>query len=75
MMESTSNCMFNLDKCIDYMFNWLVNYTDIVDTKFRQFSNIACDINDPRDVIASIQNSEYFDHNELIDCELLALAF
>lgn len=75
MVESTINCIFKFDKCIDHMYNWLVSYIDNVDRKFRYFSNITLNINNPNDIIDTIQSSEYFNSNDLTDCELLALAF
>ncbi|XP_026827547.1 uncharacterized protein LOC113562366 [Ooceraea biroi] len=75
MMEATLTTIFNLDKCIDCMYNWLVSYIDHVDYKYEQFCKIARSINNPNDITVAIQNSEYFDDKELIDCELLALAF
>ncbi|EZA60002.1 hypothetical protein X777_15665 [Ooceraea biroi] len=67
MMEATLTTMFNLDKCIDYMYNWLVNCIDHVDSKYEQFCKIARSINNPNDITVAIQNSEYFDDKELID--------
>ncbi|XP_026825363.1 uncharacterized protein LOC113561924 [Ooceraea biroi] len=75
MMASTLTTLFNLDKCIDYMYNWLVSCTDHVDDKYEQFYKIARCVDNPNDITVAIQNSEYFDDKELIDCELLALAF
>ncbi|RLU22048.1 hypothetical protein DMN91_006428 [Ooceraea biroi] len=73
MTESTFFIMFNLDRCINLMFDRLNRMVDKVDTKFTQFSNMAS--TNPRNVSNAIRASDCFDENHIIDCELLALFF
>lgn len=75
MTEATLVQMFNLDWCISAMFNRLCKIVETVDTKFTQFSNIASTVVDPTEVSSTICASNYFDKNQLVDCELLALVF
>jgi len=44
-----------------------------VDAKFKRFSNIAASVT--KDVSIAIRGSDYFDENQLVDCELLALVY
>jgi len=67
MTESTLPLMFNLDRCIDIMFDRLNGIIEKVDAKFKRFSNIASFVT--KDVSIAIRDSD-FDGNQLIDCEL-----
>jgi len=73
MTESTLLSMFNLDRCIDIMFDRLNGIIEKVDAKFKRFSNIAASVT--KDVSIAIRDSDYFDENQIVDCELLALVF
>jgi len=73
MMESTLLTMFNLDRCIDIIFDRLNGTVEKIDVKFKRFSNIASFVT--KDVSIAIRNSDYFDGNQLVNCELLALVF
>ncbi|EZA58479.1 hypothetical protein X777_01100 [Ooceraea biroi] len=73
MTESTLFSMFNLNRCIDLMFDQLDRVVDKVDAKIVQFSNMAS--NEPKDASNVIRTSDCFDKNHLIDCELMALVF
>lgn len=75
LMAFTTNRMLSLDKCIDYMYNWLLSCIDTVDSKYQQFLSMTYYMNNPNDVTACIEKSNCFNPNELIDCELLSLAF
>jgi len=55
------------------MFNRLNGIIEKVDAKFKRFSNIAASVT--KDVSIAIRDSDYFDRNQLVDCELLALVF
>jgi len=55
------------------MFDRLNGIVEKVDAKFKQFSNTASSVT--KDVSIAIRDSDYFDENELVDCELLALVF
>ena len=67
--------MFNLDHSIELTFDQLVGIVEKVDTKFTRFSNIAFTVMDAKDVSNVICASDYFDKNQFLDCELLALVF
>ncbi|KYN09362.1 hypothetical protein ALC57_18520 [Trachymyrmex cornetzi] len=75
MTESTILFMFNLDKCIELAFDQLVGIVEKVDTKFTRFSNISSTVTDAKDIPNVICASDYFDKNQLLDCELLAAVF
>ncbi|KYN23491.1 hypothetical protein ALC57_04089, partial [Trachymyrmex cornetzi] len=75
MTESTILFMFNLDKCIELAFDQLVGIVEKVDTKFTRFSNISSTVTDAKDIPNVICASDYFDKNQLLDCELLAVVF
>jgi len=68
MIESTLLSMYNLDRCIDVMFDRLNDIVEKVDVKFKRFSNIVSSITN--DVSNVIRDSDYFDGNQLVDCEL-----
>jgi len=69
MTESTLLSMFNLDRCIDIMFDKLNSIVEKDDAKFKKrFSNIASSVT--KDVSIAIRDSDYFDGNQLVDCEL-----
>jgi len=73
MTESTLLSMFNLDRCIDMMFDRLNGIIEKVDAKFKRFSNIASSV--IKDVSIAIRDSDYFNRNQLVDCEPLVLVF
>jgi len=55
------------------MFYRLNGIVEKVDAKFKRFSNIASSVT--KDISNAIRDSDYFDGNQLVDCELLALVF
>jgi len=69
MTESTLLSMFNLDRCIDIMFDRLNSIVEKVDAKFKRFSNIAFSVT--KDVSNAIRDSDYFDGNQFVDCEIM----
>jgi len=73
MIKSTLLSLFNLDRCINIMFYRLNGIVEKVDAKFKRFSNIASSVT--KDISNAIRDSDYFDGNQLVDCELLALVF
>ncbi|CAL1685130.1 unnamed protein product [Lasius platythorax] len=75
MIESTLQRMFELDPCIDITFDRLARLTGTVDAKFTQFSNVASTVTDPKEVSNVIRASDTFNKHQLVDCELVALAF
>ena len=75
MTESTLFSMFNLDRCIDLMFDRLTSILERVDAKFIQFSNITSTVTEKKNVSNVIRASDIFNKHQLVDCELLALVF
>jgi len=55
------------------MFDRLNDIIVKVDAKLKRFSNIASSVT-KNDSIA-IRDSDYFDGNQFVECELLALVF
>jgi len=49
------------------MFERLARLVDMIDAKYTRFSNIACE--------NAIRDSDIFNGHQLVDCDLLALAF
>jgi len=73
MIESMLLSMFNLDRRIDIMFDRLNGIVEKVDAKFKRFASIASSVT--KNVSIAIRDSDYFDENQFVDCELLALVF
>jgi len=67
MTETTLRRMFEFDGCIDVTFEPLARLIDTVDAKYTRFSNIASE--------NAIRDGDIFNGHQLVDCELLALAF
>jgi len=67
MMETMLRRIFEFDGCIHVTFERLARLVDTVDAKYTRFSNIASE--------NAISDSEIFNGHQLVDCELLALAF
>ena len=76
MKPSTILYLFDLGKCIDHMYFWLCQNTHIVNEKFKQFVNVLQrnNIIDLCDVAKTICESDAFDSESLVDCELLTCA-
>ncbi|XP_067206832.1 uncharacterized protein [Linepithema humile] len=72
MSHNTVCNIIALEYCVDHIAQSLNNVTGMVDTKFAHFRKIASGAKDP---IAVIRESESFDKNDIIDCELLAQIF
>jgi len=72
MSHNTIYNMIALEYCVDRIVQSLNNVTSMVDIKFTHFRKIASGAKDP---IAVIRESESFDKNDIIDCELLAQVF
>ena len=72
----TLSTLFNLKYCIDNMYSWLCNNTHLVNDKFKNFVNIVKQNNVTQKSYAAqvISDSDDFNCNSLIDCELLACA-
>jgi len=75
MVEATLHRLFDLDPCIDIMFDRLVRLIATVDIRFTQFSNIASTVPNHNELATAIRASDVFNKQQLLDCELIALAF
>ena len=74
-LAMSSNTVYNmiaLEYCIDCITQSLNNVTSMVDAKFIRFREI---VSGAKDSIAAIRESESFDKNDIVDCELLAQVF
>jgi len=67
MTEMTLQRMFEFDGCIDVTFERLARLIDTIGAKYTRFSNITSE--------NAIRDSDIFNGHQLVDCELLALAF
>jgi hypothetical protein len=67
--------IFNLELCVNRVINSLTNLITSVDNKLSLFLEIAANVKDPVRIPMVIRDSESFDRNDLIDCELQALIF
>ena len=70
----TMNMLFSYEHCIDHMYAWLSENTQLVSSKFKKFVNILCEknITDVSYAVKAIRKSDDYDCESLIDCELLA---
>ena len=67
MTKTTLRRMFEFDGCIYVTFERLARLVDMIDAKYTRFSNIASE--------NAIRDSNIFNGHQLVDCELLTLAF
>ncbi|XP_071579392.1 uncharacterized protein [Temnothorax nylanderi] len=67
--------MFNLDLCVNRLVTSLRAITGMIDAKLTRFIAIAATVTDPANVPRAIRESEFFDSNDIVDCELAALCF
>lgn len=65
--------MFKLEHCINRIAATLRAITDNVDAKLTRFLAIAS--TNPANAPTAIRDSEFFDCNDIVDCELAALCF
>lgn len=65
--------LFALQHCVDVIVNAMTRIVGRVETKLKRFRDIAS--GDPANAVSAIRDSESFDRDDLIDCELLALVF
>ena len=68
LSTSTILGLFNFEYCINRIVGTLLPLTAHVDAKLYRFKNIAASAS-----VNAIRDSEYFDRDDLLDCELLAL--
>ena len=76
MKPSTILYLFDFEKCINHMYFWLCENTHIVNEKFKKFATILQrnNISNLCDVAKAICESDVFDSESLVDCELLTCA-
>jgi len=76
MKPPTLLYLFNFKNCIDHMHNWLCENTYLVNEKFKQFVTVLQrnNITTVCDVVRTIRESDVFNSESLIDCELLICA-
>lgn len=76
MKPETLLHLFNFENCIDHMHNWLCENTYLVNEKFKQFETVLqrSNIITVCDAVKTIRESDVFNSESLIDCELLTCA-
>lgn len=74
MKPTTFKYLFDLKDCISCMYNMFLHDICIVNAKFTNFVKVlrTKKIDDMEQAKVAICDSEYFDGEEIIDCELLA---
>ncbi|XP_024882775.1 uncharacterized protein LOC112461672 [Temnothorax curvispinosus] len=77
MIVSTNTVllMFDLELCVNSLVNSLRAIIDTIDAKLTRFVAIAATVTDPANVPRAIRESEFFDRDDIVDCELVALCF
>lgn len=75
MSSNTVYNMFALEYCIDCIIQSLSNITNIVNTKFTRYREIANGAKDPISFHKMIRENKSFDKNDIIDCELISQIF
>ncbi|XP_029670042.1 matrix metalloproteinase-24-like [Formica exsecta] len=73
--RSTVLNILNLEHCINRIITTLSGLTGYIDNKLTRFLDIAADVRDRTLIPTAIRDSENFDRNDIIDCELQALLF
>ena len=76
MKPTTLLRLFDFEHCIDHMHLWLCENTYLVNEKFKQFVTVLQrnNITNVRDAVKAIRDSNVFNSESLIDCELLTCA-
>ncbi|KAL6416866.1 hypothetical protein ACFW04_013114 [Cataglyphis niger] len=67
--------ILHLEHCVNCLVTSLNCLTAYTDDKLARFLDVAANVRDPAFVAAAIRDSESFDRDELIDCELQAHFF
>ncbi|KYN49978.1 hypothetical protein ALC62_00005, partial [Cyphomyrmex costatus] len=67
--------LFNLEYCVNRLISSFNTETDTINKKYTRLLNIATKVNDSTKIQKTMYESEYFDRNDIIDCELIALIF
>ncbi|KAL6252054.1 hypothetical protein P5V15_010108 [Pogonomyrmex californicus] len=75
MSKETVNNMFELEHCVNRLVISLIKILGKIDAKLARFKDIASTAKDTENISRVIRDSEAFDRNDIIDCELIALFF
>jgi len=75
MSKDTVCNMLVLEYCVDRITQELQRLTATVDAKLKRFVDISAGAKDPISAFTAIRDSDSFNKNDLIDCELLAQIF
>ncbi|KAL6256602.1 hypothetical protein P5V15_012713 [Pogonomyrmex californicus] len=75
MSKETMNNMFELEHCVNRLVISLTKILGKIDTKLARFKDIASIAKDTENISRVICDSDAFDHNNIIDCKLIALFF
>ncbi|KAL6253963.1 hypothetical protein P5V15_015810 [Pogonomyrmex californicus] len=75
MSKETVNNMFELEHCISRLVISLTKILGKIDAKLARFKDIAFTAKDTENISRVIRDSDAYDRNDIIDCELVALYF
>ncbi|KYN04637.1 Matrix metalloproteinase-14, partial [Cyphomyrmex costatus] len=75
LSNSTVVNLFNLEYCVNRLISSFDNVSDIINKKYSRLLNTAANVNDSTNIQKTMYENEYFDRNDIIDCELIALIF
>ncbi|KAL6253947.1 hypothetical protein P5V15_015794 [Pogonomyrmex californicus] len=73
MSKKTVNNMFELEHCISRLVISLTKILGKIDAKLARFKDIAFTAKDTENISRVIRDSDAYDRNDIIDCELVAL--
>ena len=72
---STVLVIFDLEHCISRIASLLNAIIGNVNQKMKRFLEIASTVTEPAKIPKTIRESDSYDRNDIIDCELAALCF
>ncbi|KAL6265880.1 hypothetical protein P5V15_002709 [Pogonomyrmex californicus] len=75
MSKKTVNNMFELEHCVIQLVISLTKILEKINAKLARFKDIAFTAKDTENISRVIRDSDAFDRNDIIDCELVALYF
>ncbi|KAL6265710.1 hypothetical protein P5V15_002512 [Pogonomyrmex californicus] len=75
MSKETVNNMFELEHCISRLVISLTKILGKIDAKLARFKDITFIAKDTENISRVIRDSDAYDRNDIIDCELVALYF
>ncbi|RLU18893.1 hypothetical protein DMN91_009251 [Ooceraea biroi] len=71
----TVRFLYGLRHCVQRVIATMTGVVGRAEAKLRAFRHIAAGVEDPSSALRAISDSEDFDRNNLLDCELLVMVF